>query len=680
MSPLLDKLPTILVLCALLGIFVSLRRHAMSRSVGLWIFAWAFVLVHFVAQGLESGPPWRLELFGAVDLCGLLLSAVVFTASTIPALVEDRRRLLLYYVVVGAPTFAYVLAASFSVDRPWLYVICLGISFFGGAVLVVRSSSKIARADWIGLATLLALGSWAMAESFRHAYDNAVLVLLATGFALPAIGFARSYRRWSPGVVTTTAGFLCWGCVFPAGALADLFLPAANVNPELWNVPKFFVAFGMILTMLEDKSLSLELARRREHEANQQMQRFAHITSQLLLGADPKQVCEEVAEAISRYSNFQRVSILFDDDEGRLLLGGHSGLTETACLEIQEKVQRWKTSEIAALCSAGQRVGPNSFLLKYAQLAKYSPVRSVLEFAPNPHWENGDEIFVPLRSPSGRCLGAITVDDPRDVLRVTPEETSKIELLAADLAVSLDNKTLQRQLIRSEKLAALGKLVSGAAHELNNPLTSIAGYAELLRDEVPASSSRDKLDKITLATRRMHGIIDKLLRFGRRTTLDQAPMDLAAVARDAFAVCEYKLRTHAVELQTAIDASLPAVMGDEAQMRQVFVHLLSNAVEAMQDMPERRLRVEIGVRAEKLCIRFLDSGPGFPDLNRAFDPFFTTKPVGQGTGLGLSICYGLIKEHGGEIYAENLVPSGGAVVIELPLLPASAAKPVVLQA
>jgi len=113
MSPLLDKLPTILVLCALLGIFVSLRRHAMSRSVGLWIFAWAFVLVHFVAQGLESGPPWRLELFGAVDLCGLLLSAVVFTASTIPALVEDRRRLLLYYVVVGAPTFAYVLAASF---------------------------------------------------------------------------------------------------------------------------------------------------------------------------------------------------------------------------------------------------------------------------------------------------------------------------------------------------------------------------------------------------------------------------------------------------------------------------------------------------------------------------------------------------------------------------------------
>ena len=87
----------------------------------------------------------------------------------------------------------------------------------------------------------------------RLAQGNGAIALLAnslaTGFALPAIGFARSYRRWSPGVVTTTAGFLCWGCVFPAGALADLLLPAANMNPELWNVPKFFVAFGMILTI-----------------------------------------------------------------------------------------------------------------------------------------------------------------------------------------------------------------------------------------------------------------------------------------------------------------------------------------------------------------------------------------------------------------------------------------------
>ncbi len=673
MAPLLDKLPTILVLCALLGIFVSLRKHAMSHSVGLWIVGWAFILVHFVAQPFENGPEWRQDLFGAIDVCGLLLSAVVFTASMIPALVEDRRRLRLYYALVGAPAFAIVLAASFSADRPWLYVVCLGVSFFGGATLVVRAKPKLARSGWTGLATLLAVGSWAIAECFRHAYDHAVLVLLATGFALPAIGFARMYRRWSPGVVTTTAGFLFWGSVFPAGALADRFFPSANLNPELWNVPKFFVAFGMILTMLEDKSLSLESARRREHEANQQMQRFAHITSQLLLGADPRQVCGEIADAITGYSNFQRVSILFDDDDGRLLLGGHSGLSEAARLELEQKVQRWSNSDIAALCSAGRPVGPNSFLLKYEQLAKYSPVRSVLEYAPNPHWESGDEIFVPLRPPSGRYLGAITVDDPRDVQRVTPEELSKIELLAVDLAVSLENRTLQRQLIRSEKLAALGKLVSGAAHELNNPLTSIAGYAELLRDEVPAAASREKLDKITLATRRMHGIIDKLLRFGRRTTLDQAPMDMSVIARDALAVCEYRLRTSNIELEMAMQPALPPVLGDEAQMRQIFVNLVSNAIEAMHDVPEKRLRVEVGVRGEKLCIRFQDSGPGFSDLNRAFDPFFTTKPVGKGTGLGLSICYGLVKEHGGEIYAENLTPCGAAVVIELPLLHAAKA-------
>jgi two-component system, NtrC family, sensor kinase len=113
-------------------------------------------------------------------------------------------------------------------------------------------------------------------------------------------------------------------------------------------------------------------------------------------------------------------------------------------------------------------------------------------------------------------------------------------------------------------------------------------------------------------------------------------------------------------------------------MRQVFVNLLSNALEAMQDTAERRLRLEIASSGEKLSARVMDSGPGFEDLNRAFDPFYTTKPVGKGTGLGLSICYGLIKEHGGEIYAENLQPRGAAVVIELPLFEISQPQAAVL--
>src|SRR5581483_5814895 len=289
------------------------------------------------------------------------------------------------------------------------------------------------------------------------------------------------------------------------------------------------------------------------------------------------------------------------------------------------------------------------------------------DYAPNPYWKTGDKVFVPLRSPSGRYVGSIFLDDPRDVSRVTAEELSKIELLAADLAVSLENKTLQRQLVRSEKLAAIGKLVSGVAHELNNPLTSISGFAELLLDEASLhKDARSKIEKISRESRRMQRIIDNLLRFARRKTVEYAPIDLELLLRDAVGLYEYRLRSQNINLQIKVDPTLPKVVGDEDQMKQVFVNLLSNAVDALAGCDAQRITVEMFPRSEKVVVRFADSGAGFSDPNRAFDPFYTTKPVGKGSGLGLSICYGLIKEHGGEISVQNLQPTGAAITIELP--------------
>jgi two-component system NtrC family sensor kinase len=142
-------------------------------------------------------------------------------------------------------------------------------------------------------------------------------------------------------------------------------------------------------------------------------------------------------------------------------------------------------------------------------------------------------------------------------------------------------------------------------------------------------------------------------------------MDLELALREAIALYDYKLRSENIELRTSIEPNLPRVVGDEDQMKQVFVNLLGNSVDATDGAPERRISIEMFPRESQVVIRFTDSGAGFSDLNRAFDPFYTTKPVGKGSGLGLSICYGLVKEHGGEIRAENL-ESGAAVTIELP--------------
>ncbi|MGE5206053.1 MAG: ATP-binding protein [Chlamydiota bacterium] len=665
MSSLLDKLPTILVLCVLLGIFVSLRKHGPPRMVRLWIVGWALILAHFIAQAFESAPGWRGEACGVVDLAGLELAGLVFVASTWTAITENRRRLYLFFLLMAPPVLAESLLAGIPLDLRWPFLAAMAAIFFGATAFLYWARRPLPRFGQGVAVFLLAIGSWSIHDGWHRNYDTGTLAVLALGFMLAGVNFYRIYQRRSPGVACTSLGFLFWGAVFPVGALTDHFLPHVVITPEIWNVPKYFVAFGMILTLLEDKSLSLLAVNAREHQATQQLQCFSQITSRLLNGTEPRLMCPEIARVITQFGNFRRVAINWENDEGKLEVAGESGLSPEASCELSEKVQGWTANDIAEACSLGRPLGPSSFLVKYREVAKFNPVRSTEQFVPNALWENGDEVLVPLRSSSGRCLGCISLDDPRDVTRVTPDEMSKIELLAADLSVSVENDALQRQLIRSEKLAAIGKLVSGFAHELNNPLTAISGFSELLMEEVQQENARKKLERISHESRRMQRIIDNLLRFARGKTIEQKPLDLRVVLREALALFEYRLRSEHIELRTIIDAALPRIVGDEDQMKQVFVNLLGNAMDALESAPERRISIEMFARHSHVVIRFTDSGKGFSDLNRAFDPFYTTKPVGKGPGLGLSICYGLVKEHGGEIHAENLQP-GAVVTIELP--------------
>jgi len=276
-------------------------------------------------------------------------------------------------------------------------------------------------------------------------------------------------------------------------------------------------------------------------------------------------------------------------------------------------------------------------------------------------------VLVPLLSTRGAHVGCIALTDPRDVTRITGEEMSKIELLAGDLAVTIDNAALHRQLARSEKLAAIGQLVAGVAHELNNPLTSIVGYSELLNDELPPGPARQKLDKMLHEAKRMKRIIENLLRFARQNSLAKKSANLEALLQDVLALREYHLRNHGVEVEVHIEPGLPHVALDEDQFKQILLNLLNNSIDALEGSQYKSIRVEATRRGDRVVLCFDDSGPGFTDMNRVFDPFYTTKPVGKGTGLGLSICYGIVKEHGGEIFATNLEPHGARITLELPL-------------
>jgi two-component system NtrC family sensor kinase len=243
---------------------------------------------------------------------------------------------------------------------------------------------------------------------------------------------------------------------------------------------------------------------------------------------------------------------------------------------------------------------------------------------------------------------------------------SKIELLAGDLAVTLDNAALHRQLVRSEKLAAIGQLVAGVAHELNNPLTAIVGYSELLTDEIREGATREKLEKMIREAQRMKRIIGSLLRFSRRNTLEKKPTRLEDLVHEVLALHEYQITQHDVDVRVEIDPDLPQVAVDGDQFKQILLNLLNNSIDALQGMRKRRVTISATCRDDRVILCFDDSGPGFSEMNRVFDPFYTTKAVGKGTGLGLSICYGIVKELGGEIHAMNLDPHGARIVVELP--------------
>ena len=238
-----------------------------------------------------------------------------------------------------------------------------------------------------------------------------------------------------------------------------------------------------------------------------------------------------------------------------------------------------------------------------------------------------------------------------------------------------DSALLQSKLVHTEKMAAVGQLVSGVAHEVNNPLTAILGFTDLLMEnpELPESARRD-LRVIMQEAQRTKQIVQNLLSFARQMPPQRRPVELNAILRRTVQLRAYDLHSHGIEVVEVLDESIPEVIGDSHQLQQVFLNILNNAYDAVRDCG-RPARIEItsarGASAAEVSFR--DNGVGISYPDRIFDPFFTTKEVGKGTGLGLSICYGIVREHGGEIVCHNNPDSEGAVfIVRLPLAADSA--------
>lgn len=238
-----------------------------------------------------------------------------------------------------------------------------------------------------------------------------------------------------------------------------------------------------------------------------------------------------------------------------------------------------------------------------------------------------------------------------------------------------DAAMIQAKLMHTEKMAAVGQLVSGVAHEVNNPLTAILGFADLLIESPDTSdAARKDLRVIIQEAQRTKTIVQNLLSFARQTPPQRKPVHVNAVLRRTLQLRAYDFSSHGVEILEKLQDPLPDVMGDAHQLQQVFLNILNNAYDAVRETG-RTGRIELASSAgdSYVEVAFRDNGNGIAHPDRIFDPFFTTKEVGKGTGLGLSICYGIVNEHGGEIVCRNNVDAQGATFsVRLPIAGAPA--------
>jgi signal transduction histidine kinase len=642
----LEKIPTFITVGVLVMIFVCLKRHARCARLTLWAVGWTLVFIHFLAQLFEPANGRISPLLLAMDLGSLQAAAIAFLVSVSFVVEDSGKRVRLFYVL-GVPSVLYAVLTCYDVQARWLYVICLAACFGGGAIFFGWVHRKLS--VYLAVIPLLCAvaGAWAMRAALHGSFDEGTTAMLGIGFALPGVFICRNHWRASPAILTISGGFLCWGAVFPIGMLIDRFAPQAMIPGELWNAPKLFVAFGMILAIVEDKSESISDMQQEAEAFNLQLRRFSAITSRLLTNARSESMCPDIASAITEVTHFCTATIYLENSERSLHVAGRAA---TSCSpQTPHEIQNWTTGEIKSFVAVSPRITRSSFLLRADD-------------------NSSTELLIPLCSAGGGYLGCITLETLQPVAAIRADELSPIESLAADLAVAVELKALHSQLVWSEKLAALGQLVAGVAHELNNPLAVIMGYGELMGDAITSARERDQLDKIVGESRRMKRIIENLLRFSRQSARESHAAHFAPVLQQILSLREYYFRTHNVRIELDVDPNLPSIAINEDEIKQILLNLVNNSSDALELVSGEK---KIGIRAfqsgNRVMIKVEDTGPGFANLSRALDPFYTTKPVGKGTGLGLSVCYGIVKERSGNLHIENVTPRGARVIIELPL-------------
>jgi len=397
-------------------------------------------------------------------------------------------------------------------------------------------------------------------------------------------------------------------------------------------------------------------------------------------GVQAPTIFREFAESLNLIEDFDQIALnllgtikeavavdrlvffIFDSDLGQFRVGASSGYDQAdvrgVTLSGAERLARWLKVNKTYLDVRG-RPGVLGFLSE-----KEKQVISRLGLA----------LCYPVLS-MNRLIGILGIGERESGERYSMEEAAFVDSLMPQAGIAIDNALLYkekkerfRRMLRADRLATIGELAAGAAHEIRNPLTSIKSSLQYLESRCHEENEKKLLGVALQETDRIDEILAALLSFSRPSEILKEPCDLVPLLEESVALVSIQARANGVEVRTSAPPGPVLVNADKSQLKQVFLNVFLNAVQAMGDGGLLSVE-EVVLENGKTLVRVVDTGPGIPeeDIERAFDPFFTTKK--GGTGLGLSICYSIIKAHGGEIELRSRLGEGTTVLITLPASP-----------
>lgn len=736
MSPRFEELVVFSVISILVALFGWIYTRDREKRIGLWMLGWIAIFIHFAAPAFAHYLPWLVRYTVWIKVFTLIIAGTCFLLSVSQVFTNRPRRLAFTFFISGAATL-YLTGLLLQLHAPWFFAGLLIVSNVFGVVQAVRFYSWRSLHLYFVL-LLVPYGAWTIWEVMHGAPKHGMNFYLFGFFYVTGLVYLRHFRRFTPGVIFTSASFIAWGCVFPVATILARYSLGPPPGSFFWDVPKFFVAFGMILTLFENQTvLANTVARQYQvlfennlaavyvstfegrllncNSAFLRMYGFGSKGEALthpvdLLYSEPSErhlflndldrqgqvvnyECTQRRKDGTLFWILERAIVIPGPNGDRLIEGTAIDITERKQSELALKQSEERFATIfrqspvgcGILTLDGVFLNVNDNLLHIMALPAEKVIgKSALELGFWQSQEMRDEFFEKLQAEGSIQNLEVKFKDAAGNLHAglyfaTLVRIGGKECVFGMLLDQTEERELEAKFLQAQKMEALGRLAGGVAHDFNNMLGVIGGYAELLESKLEANENlRRYCAKILDTTQRASGLTRQLLTFSRKEIVRPMPLETAKALMELTAILP-RLIGEDIELVVNLRATGTVVI-DKTHFEQVIFNIVINARDAMPGGGQLFIETEDVLRpvltasgsvaiGQYVAIHIRDTGIGMEEETRqhAFEPFYTTKEVGRGTGLGLATVYGIVQQCRGEISIESSPRKGTQINILLPV-------------